>query len=74
MDLSYKIDRENSVAVLAPELAVLLVGVAARQAASPTAQVQARLTGSAGPRHRFHPVLGAFDAAVAAALRHWANR
>ena len=56
---------------LPTELAVLLVGVAARQAISRTAQVQARL-GLVGPVHnRMAPPEGAFHAVVAALLRRW---
>lgn len=49
MDLSFaRLDRDVAVTAMPTELAVLLVGVAARQAASPTARVQARI-GSAAP-------------------------
>ena len=44
MDLSFaRLDRDVAVTAMPTELAVLLVGVAARQAASPTACIQTRL-------------------------------
>ena len=42
MDLSFsRFDRDTELTVLPPDLAVLMVGATARQAASPTAAVQA---------------------------------
>ena len=56
---------------LPTDLAVLLVGVAARQAVSRTAQVQIRLA-YVGPVHdRMAPPEGAFHALVAQWLRRW---
>jgi hypothetical protein len=44
VDLSFsRFETDVRVVALSPDLAVLMVGVAARQAASPTALVQARL-------------------------------
>ncbi len=72
MDLSYlRFEHDASVAVLPPDLAVLLVGVAARQAASPTAMVQTRLAPVASTDSIFFPRSGAFEAAVAAQFRRW---
>jgi len=64
VDLSFsRFEADVQVVALPPDLAVLMVGVAARQAASPTAMVQARL-----PRiHRsdpFVPAHGAFNLGV----------
>jgi hypothetical protein len=59
---------------LPTELAVLLVGIAARQAASPTARAQARLTVVAALALPLSPVSGAFHAGAAALLRHWKER
>jgi hypothetical protein len=64
VDLSFsRFETDVRVVALSPDLAVLMVGVAARQAASPTALVQARL-----PRIHasdpFTPAHGAFNAAV----------
>ncbi|MEI9852837.1 MAG: hypothetical protein WDN24_20435 [Sphingomonas sp.] len=53
------------------ELAVLLVGVAARQAASPTARVQARLMVSTPVDALLAPLHGAFHRAAALALARW---
>jgi hypothetical protein len=60
------------VTALPAELAALLAGVAARQAASPTARVQARLAfASGGSAVLLAPASGAFSALTAAALRRW---
>jgi hypothetical protein len=55
---------------LPTELAVLLVGIAARQAA----RAQARLTVVAALALPLSPVSGAFHAGAAALLRHWKER
>lgn len=54
---------------MAGGFAVLLVGIAARQAASPTARAQAQLERRRRPADQLRPRSGAFSAAVAAALR-----
>ncbi|WP_242139301.1 MULTISPECIES: hypothetical protein [unclassified Sphingomonas] len=64
MDLSFsRFEADGPAVALPPDLAVLMVGVAARQAASPTAMVQARL-----PRpdrnDPFTPAHGAFNLLV----------
>ncbi|MBR0554001.1 hypothetical protein [Stakelama marina] len=64
---------EAAETALPTALAVLMVGVASRQAASPTARLHANLIRSAArlplaPRH------GAFNAAVATALTAWQPR
>jgi hypothetical protein len=62
----------SAVTALPAELAVLLAGVVARQAASPTARVQARLAIAVdAPGLVLAPASGAFHAAAAAALRRW---
>ena len=72
MDLSFaRLDRDFAVTAMPTELAVLLVGVAARQAASPTARVQARLMVSTPLDALLAPAHGAFHRAVAAALTRW---
>lgn len=72
MDLSYlRFEHDTSVAILPPDLAVLLVGVAARQAASPTAVLQNRLAPAIALESVFHPASGAFDADVAQRLVEW---
>ena len=72
MDLSFaRLDRDFAVTAMPTELAVLLVGVAARQAASPTARVQARIGVAAPIDLMLAPPHGAFHALVAAALTRW---
>ena len=72
MDLSFaRLDRHVAVTAMPTELAVLFVGVAARQAASPTARAQARLTVSRPMDTLLAPVHGAFHRAAALALRRW---
>lgn len=70
MDLSFaRLERGIAVTALPVDLAVLLAGASARQAASATARVQAKVSmvrvseGLLSPRH------GAFHSAVAEALR-----
>ena len=61
-----------SITALPTELAVLLAGVVARQAACPTARAQARLAFVSVVVDRpLAPVSGAFSALAAAALRRW---
>lgn len=69
MDLSFaRLERDVAITAMPTELAVLLVGVAARQAASPTARAQARLALSAPVEQLLAPVHGAFHRAAALAL------
>lgn len=69
MDLSFaRSDRDTAVTALPTELAVLLVGVAARQAASPTAAAQARLAFVAVAADLLAPEHGAFHRTVALSL------
>lgn len=56
------------------ELAILLVGVAARQAASPTARAQARLAIALPVDSLLAPVHGAFHRAAALALTRWQGK
>ena len=72
MDLSYlRFEHDASVAVLSPDLAVLLVGVAARQAASPTAMAQARFAATNVADLPFRPRAGAFDPRQAVRIERW---
>ena len=72
MDLSYlRFDHDASVAVLPPDLAVLMVGISARQAASPTALIQTRQFARVIESSAFFPPSGAFDAQVAARIADW---
>ena len=73
MDLSYhRFDHDASVAVSLPaDLAVLLVGVTARQAASFTAAVQTRMAPDIVPGSPFHPASGSFHPIVAQRFIGW---
>ena len=69
MDLSFsRFEADVTVTALPPDLAVLMVGVAARQAASPTAMRQARLPEATAHCDRFVPAHGAFNLTVAALI------
>lgn len=71
MDLSYlRFEPDARVTALPPDLAVMLVGVVARQAASPTAMLQARLAPVAEAPW-FAPAHGAFNLAMAQLLTAW---
>ncbi|MGY4398987.1 hypothetical protein ACVWZA_004198 [Sphingomonas sp. UYAg733] len=73
MDLSFsRFEHDASVAILPADLAVMMVGITARQAASPTALFQSCLfetpVVAANP---FAPLHGAFNAAMASAIIRW---
>ncbi|WP_353205195.1 hypothetical protein [Sphingomonas sp.] len=69
MDLSFsRFEADATVVALPPDLAVLMVGIAARQAASPTAMVQAHLSAPDVQSDRFAQAHGAFNHAVARLL------
>lgn len=69
MDLSFaRLDSEVAVTALPTELAVLLVGVTARQAASPAARVAALIAGRFSATPLLAPPHGSFNAATAALL------
>lgn len=71
MDLSFARSHPQPVALLPIELAVLLVGVASRQAASPTARTQTMLAVADANHALLRPDGGCFSAATAAALTTW---
>jgi hypothetical protein len=72
LDLSFpRFDRDAEVTVLPGDLAVLIVGIAARQAASPTAAVQAGFVRTTIDPKLFAPLHGAFNGPMAAALTRW---
>lgn len=73
MDLSFaRFDRRDEGVMLLPvDLAVLLVRIAARQAASPTAMAHARMMPEPSAAARFAPLDGAFHGGVAHALADW---
>lgn len=69
MDLSFAhVRRDRAVTALPTELAVLMVGVAARQAASPTARAQARIEQARGVAPLLAPADGSFDSQAAGML------
>ena len=63
-----RFEPHGELTILPPDLAVLMVGVSARQAASPTAACWARMDMSIAEGSLLAPALGAFNAAVAARL------
>ena len=72
MDLSFaRFEQDAQVIVLPPDLAVLMVGVAARQATSPTALLQARIDRVPAGGSLFAPAHGAFNLPAAVALTAW---
>jgi hypothetical protein len=71
LDLSFApFDRDAELTVLSGDLAVLMVGVAQRQAASPTAAAQARWSAAADPL-LFRPLHGSFNGPMATAALRW---
>lgn len=73
MDLSYRFERDvldrAAITAIPTELAVLMVGVAARQAASPTARLQFDLSYAGPATGLLAPAHGAFNLQVEVALR-----
>lgn len=71
MDLSFTpFDRDNELVALPGDLAAMLIGVAERQTASPTATAQARWSAAADPL-LFRPLHGAFNGPMAAVVLRW---
>ena len=72
MDLGFtRFDRRTPLPALPHDLAVLLVEMTARQAASPTAAIYARATRARHASPLFAPEDGAFNGATARAMRRW---
>jgi hypothetical protein len=72
VDLSYlRFEHDASAVVLPPDLAVLLVGIAARQAASPTACMQMRFMPTVLADLPFRPRSGAFCERQAVRIERW---
>jgi hypothetical protein len=72
LDLSFnRFDRDAELTVLPPDLAVLMVGATARQAASRTAAVQAGFVRAAPDPALFAPLDGAFNGPMARYLARW---
>ena len=71
MDLSFTtFDHATELTALPSDLAALFVGLAERQAASPTAAAHARWRLAADPLS-FHPAHGAFHEGMARAVIRW---
>lgn len=75
LDLSFtRFDVDAEPCAMPHDLAVLMVGIAARQAASPTAAAQAGcMYGPPDPR-LFAPADGAFNGATAHAITRWSEK
>jgi hypothetical protein len=72
VDLSFaRLDRDWAAVAMPTELAVLMVGIAARQAASPTARAQARLDLMKPGEALLAPMHASFHRAVALSFRRW---
>jgi hypothetical protein len=72
LDLSFPgFDRESEVTQLPSDLAVLMVGIAARQTGSQTAAVQASFGRLTDTSRLLNPLDGAFNGPMAAALLRW---
>ena len=72
MDLSFpRFDKDIVVTTLPADLALLLVGVGARQAGSPTAANHARLVRDPAKSTLLAPLNGAFNNPVAALHIQW---
>jgi hypothetical protein len=75
VDLSFsRFDKHRELTVLPPDLAVLMVHVAARQAASPTAVRYARSLLGDVDATLLAPLDGAFNGPVARMLMKWKER
>jgi len=74
LDLSFPgFDRNTEVTRLPGDLAVLMVGIAARQTASPTAVAQARFGRIGDPSPLLQPLDGAFNGPMAVLLARWGD-
>jgi hypothetical protein len=72
LDLSFpRFESHEELTELPGDLAVLITGVAARQASSPTALAQSRFGTVPGDPRLFAPVHGAFNGPMASALTRW---
>jgi len=72
VDLSFsRFDRAANVSEIPAEFAMLLVGVSARQATSPTALLQQRQPIQPLPQSFLAPGDGAFNSATAALIAAW---
>jgi len=74
VDLSFtRFDRNGPVVTLPTDLAVLMVEMTARQAASPTATIYAKSARIRLDSALFAPVDGAFNGPMAKAMARWSD-
>ena len=74
MDLSFtRFDRHSPIVTLPTDLAVLMVEMTARQAASPTATIYAKSARIRLDSAIFTPVDGAFNGPMAKAMARWSD-
>jgi len=72
VELSFtRFEQDASLTALSPDLAIMMVGIAARQAASPTARLNARVSGVANAASLLAPLDGAFNRAAAMRIAAW---
>lgn len=72
MDLNFsRFEHDTSIAHRPPDLGVILVGVAARQASSATAVLNARQRVTKRPERLLDSAQGAFNRPVAAMMAAW---
>ena len=72
LDLSFsRFEFDAHPTILPADLAVMVVGITARQASSPTARFQAHLLDSPVVRNPFAPAHGAFNVEMAASITRW---
>jgi hypothetical protein len=72
VDLGFaRLKKYAAITALPIDLAVLLVGVSARQAASRTARTQTQIPPPADPAGLLEPQNGCFDSQTASALTRW---
>jgi hypothetical protein len=74
VDLSFtRFDRHSPIVTLPTDLAVLMVEMTARQAASPTATIYAKSARIRLDSALFAPVDGAFNGPMAKAMARWSD-
>lgn len=72
MDLSFKrLEQDRSGTTIPSDLAVLLVGISARQAISPTARVETALAAAGSVDSGSLPTAGAFNPPMARLIAQW---
>lgn len=75
MDLSFSRFALNAQPTVLPaDLAVMVVGITARQASSPTARFQGNLMALPVTGDLFAPTHGCFNAEMAASITRWKQR